>query len=195
MKKPTYKRLLAYIIDIIIVAIIASIFIDIPLINPYFDKYIELSQSMMDYLSGVKALTEADIVKLQYDFVYYSFYSSIILISVKALYFIVFQYFNKGQTIGKALLKIKMVSEKRKLKFYQVALNALIICNIITAIINLVCLRLLSVDSYVLASNIINYVEIFIGITSVFMISIRKDGRGLHDIIAKTEVIYKEKEK
>ena len=35
MKKPIFKRLLAYIVDIFIVAVIASLFIDIPIINPY----------------------------------------------------------------------------------------------------------------------------------------------------------------
>ncbi len=195
MKNIKYKRLFAYIIDIIIIAVIASIYIDMPLVNPYFDKYIELSQSMMDYIGGTSVLTNDEIIKLQYDFVYYSFYSSLILLVVKFLYFVIFQYFNKGRTIGKVLFRIRIESNRGKLKFYQILLTSLIICNIITGTINLICLRLLDMESFNSISNVINYLELLILLTSVFMIIIRKDNRGLHDIMSNTKVVMYEKEK
>ena len=194
MKKPIYKRLFAYAIDTLIVAIIASLFLDIPLINPYFERYIELSNEMFNYISGVEVLTTDAIAQLQYDFVYYSFYSYIILIVVKILYFIIFQYINEGQTIGKAIFKIQVISQRGKLKFYQLALSSLIVCNIITASINLVCLKMLNMNAYNSIASILNSIEIFIIIANVIMIKFRKDSRGLHDLISKTQVVYKEKE-
>ena len=195
MKKPVYKRLFAYAVDMLIVVIIASFFLDIRTINPYFDKYLELSESMMEYENGTTALTTETISKLQYDFVYYSFYSFIILLVVKVIYFIFFQFFNHGQTIGKALFKIQVVSEKRKLKFYQIALSSLIVCNIITGTINVICLRLLDVEKYTSVSSIISYFELLIVVINVIMITFRKDARGVHDLISNTSVVYKEKEK
>ena len=195
MKKPKFKRLLAYIVDIFIVAVIASLFIDIPIINPYLDKYVELSEQMITYISGVEPFTQEAINKLQYDFVYYSFYASVILLVVKVLYFIFFQYLNKGKTIGKAIFKIELVSEKRKLKLYQVALSSLVICNIFTQTITLILLRTLDMNAFTRTSNIISYIEFFILITSALMINIRKDSRGIHDIISNTSVVYRKEEK
>ena len=194
MNRPVYKRLFAYAIDMLIVAVIASLFLDIPIINPYFDKYIELSESMMQFIGGNETLTIDTINQLQYDFVYYSFYTSIIVIVVKIIYFILFQYLNKGQTIGKAIFKIQIVSDKRKLKFYQVLLSSLIVCNIATSAITLTVLRLLSMDSYLKVSGIINYIELIIIVAIVIMINMRKDQRGLHDLLSKTKVVYVEKE-
>ena len=194
MKKPTFKRLFAYIIDVIIVSVIASIFIDIPMLNPYVEKYVELSESILGIYAGTSSIENVDLIKLQYEFIYYSFYASLIILVVKVLYFIVFQYFNKGQTIGKALLKIRLVSEKGKLKFHQVLLTSLIVCNILTSAVNLFVLRNLNMDTYLTVSNVISYIEIIIAVTVVIMINMRKDGKGLHDLLTKTKVVYVEKE-
>ena len=194
MKKPTFKRLFAYIIDVIIVSVIASIFIDIPMLNPYVEKYVELSESILGIYAGTSSIENVDLIKLQYEFIYYSFYASLIILVVKVLYFIVFQYFNKGQTIGKALLKIRLVSEKGKLKFHQVLFTSLIVCNILTSAVNLFVLRNLNMDTYLTVSNVISYIEIIIAVTVVIMINMRKDGKGLHDLLTKTKVVYVEKE-
>ena len=195
MKNPTYKRLFAYIIDVIIVSVIASIFIDIPILNPYVEKYLETSETILGIYSGATSLGDLDLTRLQYEFVYYSFYSSLIILVVKILYFIVFQYFNKGQTIGKAILKIRLVSEKGKLKFYQVLVTSLIVCNILTSTITLTVLRLTSMDTYLSVSGIINYIELVVFVSIAIMVTWRKDGRGLHDLLSKTKVVYVEKEK
>ena len=194
MKKPTFKRLFAYIIDVIIVSIIAAIFIDIPVLNPYVEKYVELSENILGIYAGTSSIENVDLIKLQYEFIYYSFYSSLIILIVKVLYFIVFQYFNKGQTIGKALLKIRLVSERGKLKFHQVLLTSLIVCNLLTSAVNLFLLRNLKMDTYLTVSNVISYIEIIIAVTVVIMINMRKDGKGLHDLLTKTKVVYVEKE-
>ena len=195
MRRPILKRLFAYIVDLIIVVVIASLFIDMPILNPYFDKYLELSESLVSYLNGGEVLTQEAINNLQYEFVYYSFYSSIILISIKILYFILFQYINKGKTIGKAIFKIELVSEKRKLKFYQVLLSSLIICNIFTQSITLVLLRTLSKSSFMSISGYISTIELTIAMITVVMITMRKDARGLHDLISNTSVVYRKEEK
>ena len=195
MRRPILKRLFAYIVDLIIVVVIASLFIDMPILNPYFDKYLELSESLVSYLNGGEVLTQEAINNLQYEFVYYSFYSSIILLSIKILYFILFQYINKGKTIGKAIFKIELVSEKRKLKFYQVLLSSLIICNIFTQSITLVLLRTLSKSSFMNISGYISTIELTIAMITVVMITMRKDARGLHDLISNTSVVYRKEEK
>jgi len=195
MEKPIFKRLFAYVVDIIIVAVIASLFIDLPIVNPYLDKYIELSESMINYLTGVEVLTQDAINKMQYDFIYYSFYASLTLLIIKALYFIIFQYINGGKTIGKAIFKIEMVSVKKKLKLHQVLISSLIMCNILTQGITLLLLRTQSMNTFLKASNIISGIEMFILMTSIFLILMRKDGRGLHDLISGTLVKYREKER
>ena len=50
-------------------------------------------------------------------------------------------------------------------------------------------------DTYIRVSNIINYIEIFIVIANVILITFRKDAKGVHDLLSNTSVVYKEKEK
>jgi uncharacterized RDD family membrane protein YckC len=55
------------------------------------------------------------------------------------VYFIVFQYLNKGQTIGKKLLKIKLVNEdKKEISLKQILIRGIMIYSILSSLINII---------------------------------------------------------
>ena len=192
--KTKYRRLFAYIIDIIIVGIISALFIGIPSVNPYLEQYEEASNALLEVYNGTLTTNNVNVLEAQYNFLYYSFYVSVILLVVKVIYFVIFQYFNKGQTIGKAIYKIKIESNKKKLKIYQVLLSSLVGANILLSGLNLICLRLLNMNDYYSASNILSSLEMLMFTAVVLMILIRKDEKGLQDVISGTKVVRVEKE-
>ena len=122
IRKPTIKRLFAFIIDILIISLIASALSKVRFINPRIDEYNEIYDGYAELVLGtnengeqLSSLLEDDKLRdLTYDLTYYGIYMNIITLVVTASYFVGFQYFTKGQTLGKKLFKIQIVSRDGK---------------------------------------------------------------------------------
>lgn len=205
MEKVTGKRVSAYLIDIIIIYLVVLLFSSIEILNPSAKKYEEAtseystlySEYMLAVQNGSSGLeeTESQLTNINYDISYYG--ASIIIVGIVAstLYFVVFEYFNKGQTIGKKILKIRVVTkDNKKPNFAKIASRSLIKYNILTGssiLIGVVVLLLLGFTSkafYIKYAIIIQSFDMaFAGATLLFMM-FRKDGKGLHDIISGTQV-------
>lgn len=196
MKKPTFKRVLAYIIDIMIITVIATAISNIKFLNPTDEKYTQTYNEYMEYLQNDLDASEASNIfasewyqKFNYDLNYYGRFATLITLIVKTLYFVVFQYFTKGYTAGKKIFKIKVEAVNGELKFHHVLIRCLIANAILTSFITLVAVFTLNQSTF---ANVSNFVEIF-GLGLLFvtfgMVIIRDDGRGLHDLIAGTRVV------
>ena len=106
------------------------------------------------------------------------------------MYFIVFQYYNNGKTVGKALLKIQVKSkDNKKLKLTQMILRSVVINSILTSLISIICILTLSKSTYLTASNYIQMIDMAVMLVTFGMVMFREDGRGLHDMMANTKVI------
>ena len=98
------KRLLAYIIDILIVGFVASALANIDILNPYLDNYIEAYEKYSKEMDSLNEDNVFDKIKseefvLDYQNVLkYGVYSSVICITCYILYFGGFQKWNKNQT-------------------------------------------------------------------------------------------------
>lgn len=109
-------------------------------------------------------------------------------------YYIVFVYLNDGKTLGKKIFKIKVVNKNDgKLSIKNIILRSLFIYGIVTNLFNIIFVNLINYKYYSYGNIIITYLEIIIITICAFMILYRKDGRGLHDLIAGTYVIREEK--
>ena len=108
MEKVTTKRVFAYVIDYIIVALIASLFAGVHILNPNYDNYVEEYNSYVEKLSENIGdnLSNEDLTDRSYIIAKLGVNVSIINLVVSVVYFVGFQYMNKGQTIGKKLFKI-----------------------------------------------------------------------------------------
>lgn len=190
------RRFFAYIIDIFIVLVIANLItMFIPISEKAQDYYKELQttqKKMYDKEIDVKEYTDI-VLEDNYNISKGTVLISLTSIIIYILYFVVYQVYNNGQTVGKKLMKIKVKSTTdESLSINTMLFRALIIYGIAANIINLILILLLKKELYLSISNTISIIQSLIVIISVFMILFSKQKRGIHDIITKTEVVNKE---
>lgn len=193
-KKPfVYKRVIAYFIDIMIVSALSSILsLALPKNDTYKTKMDELSKTMEKFQN--KEIDKDEWTKayedISYDISKASISSSIIIIVVSVGYFVLFNYYNDGQTLGKKIMKLKIVSSNgNPLTINNYVLRSLIINSVLSQLISALLLCVLSKDNYLLyGSHAVSALSLISAISFVFAIY-RSDGRGLHDLISNTVVI------
>lgn len=190
------KRLGALILDMIIVSIVVSMLTFFVNNNSNYEKltkeYNDVMEQAMDKKTSPKEykklLSKAS--DISYDLSKQTVVVSFVSLTMYILYFIVFQFYNKGQTIGKKLMKIKIESNDGKdLTMNQLAVRSLIINSILANLILLAVIILGSKDVYFVSSTTVSMIQYIIIFTTAIMILFRKDKRGLHDVITNTKVI------
>lgn len=199
MKKPTLRRIGAYIVDMMVITIISSMFIRIEFLNPKYDEYQKAYNEYVDFTTEVMnnpdKLNDNNLNDISYNLSKTGLATNVITLVVTALYFIGFQYINRGQTLGKKLFKIKVVdSENRRPRFYQILIRSLLINSIVTNTIFVVMISSLSKNDYFAGSQYVQLVDIAIMASSFILIMFREDGKGLHDMIAGTKVVFESEE-
>lgn len=196
MKKPTYRRIFAYVIDIIIINIIVLAFTNIKFLNPKMDEYQEAANKYEEYIAELSmtdptsVLTDEKATDLSYEVAYYGVPSTLITLIITFLYFSLFQYYTKGKTLGKLICGLEVVStDKKELKLSQVIIRSAIIDSIFTSSILLIMVLFLTKASFIKLSIFVQILDAALLFTSFGMIIYRNDGVGLHDYLAKTRVI------
>ena len=186
------QRLFAYLIDMFLITVVATIvtypFTDLDAINK-FSK--ESNEIMSSYQNGdIDMITYFNqSMDLNYEQSKINGFASIIQILLLVLYFIVYQIYHNGQTIGKKLLKIRNIQvDNKELTMNNMIIrelfNHLILLNILVSI-----LLLFNKNIYMYGTMLLEGIQYFFLLVTVFMIFIRKDGRGLADFIGKTKVV------
>lgn len=187
------QRFIAIIIDVVLVSLIAQI-ISIPFINDsniqkltdsrdevlekYNNKEIDIKTATVEY-----ANITYEISKDQGVFV-------LVTVVLEMLYFMVYQFYTKGQTIGKKIMKIKVVSNKGELSMNDLVLRSLLIDFILFDFMEFVIITFVgdpisSVGLQVICEGL-GYLIIII---SCLMVMYSKNRRGLHDLVADTSVV------
>ena len=190
-KASLIKRLCAYVVDFLIILVVTSL-----IASPFIDskKTIEVQQEankiMEQYQAGEITPNE---YMARYSDVYYklgreSGITTFIEIIIGILYFIVLQLYNKGQTFGKKLMKIKVISDNGDLTMNQMIFRSLICNTILLNIINLAFITFTSKTVYTGVSATISIIQYIIMFISV-LLATTKDGRTIHDRIAHTRVV------
>ena len=187
-----FKRLVSYFIDIILVSLIASI-ISMGIKTSAGKYQEELADAMSNYMSGTITMEQymEKTNDLTYEIQKRSVIPNTISLVMTVGYFIVFQYLNKGQTIGKKLMKIKVVDNEsgKEPGVGAFILRSIIILNIISSLFNIIFVNVLNKSTFMTGTSAITWIEEAVLIISVIMILYRKDKRGLQDIVARTKVI------
>lgn len=188
-----FPRLVSYILDVIIVSFVVVLITSFFPSDSNYDKYLkefetiqtnylEKEISSKEYLNKIKDVT--------YDLDKCSVPTTIVQIVVIIGYFIVLPCYNKGQTLGKKLMHIRIVSDSdEELTLNNYLFRSAIINSLLANMIILGMVLFISRDIYYFSSFIIQGVQVVLVVISVLMILFRKDGRGLHDRVAHTKVI------
>ena len=195
------KRIIAFLIDIIIINIVTTPLINIKATNPYIDDY---NKYYTEYTELIEAANNGDIdtnsdeykdqvIDLNYKVSSYGVVSRSISVVASIIYFVIIQYFLKGQTIGKKILKLRVVSNKDKeLNIGHYFVRSLILNNIIFSIILIVGVYLFGKNGYYNLSMVVSYLQLLVMSVIILMVVLRRDNRGLHDFLAGTKVISTE---
>lgn len=201
MRKPVFRRIFAYIIDIIVVALVAAALSSNKYLNPYYEKYRENEQKYQELIEEVSSdpnklnefLNSEEMTDLNYDLSKSGVFLSIYTVVISALYFVGFQYYTKGKTLGKLITKIEVVSNnKEKLNITQLIKRSIIINSLITSSLSAILIMTLSKTNYLNYSRYVQLVDIALILISVGFVIYREDGMGLHDLFGGTRVIYSE---
>ena len=192
MKATFYERLASYIIDFLIVSSLLSIICyKLP---DNSSAYIEEINTIYESYTN-NEITTTDFADKYLDIVYNEEKKDILTPTVSVIltigYFIVFQYLNNGQTLGKKILKIQVVDKNtnKPPSILKGTIRTIFILNIASNIITIILRTCVDKNTYLITSTILSIFNwIFLIITIVLMIS-KSSCRGLHDLMANTIVI------
>jgi len=191
MKASFFKRLFAYMVDTIFLSVIINLIaFALPL-----EGYNKANEEFNDLASQFAAqeITKEEYLESSIEYIYKIQDSGIVLNSIFLVltigYFIVFQYLNKGQTLGKKLLKIKVIENGKEPSIKAMILRTFITNSIFSGLFCILLLFILDKNNYYYGYYAIAMIEmVFVFLTALFILY-RKDRLGLNDLIAKTEVI------
>lgn len=187
------KRIIAFVIDIVIVSLVVSLLNYLP-IDPYKDKY---QEKYKEYTELIQKNTEEgsqefkdEIIEVNYEVYKYRTYSSIISAGALILYFGVLQLVLDGQTLGKKIMKIRVVSNKdKKLNFWSYLIRIVVLNNIWLSLLNVGAVYVVSGVKFYYVTYVIGMISSLVYMLNLIMIMFRNDNRGLHDMIAGTKVM------
>ncbi len=188
-----FRRLFAFVFDNFLILIISSFiclpFLDYDSINnldknanelfiDYYEENIDIDVYMNSSISILYRLAEKQGLL------------SFIEIFLCILYFVIYQFYNDGQTFGKKIFGIRVVSNNsNELTIDNYIFRSFIVNSILFNMISFAFL-IFMVDelwfSSVIIVKLINYIILLI---CGFMIMSNNDCRGLHDFIGNTKVI------
>lgn len=192
MKASFFKRMGAFVIDYFIVLVIVSLITMGFNTNKNNDLNNQRNQLISDYHNEKITIDEYndENYKLIYELQKENMTVNIVTITLYIGYFVVFATLNKGQTLGKKLLKIRVVNKNNdKPSIWNMLVRSLFIYNIISILFSTVAVNFLNINTFTYIYTALGYIECFVIIISFFMVIYKKDGRGLHDMMAGTNVI------
>lgn len=193
MKMSKFKeRAFAYIIDMIIVSLTFSI------ITIFFNtssNYKKLNQELNDVTNefvneeinfDTYIHKQADINHdMDKEIIMFNVLNGFLLVG----YFVILPYYCSGQTVGKRVMGINIISNEGALTFNQLIIRALIIDGLGSLIILLSLVYILTGFPYYIVNMLLNVLETILTIISIIFIIKRPDHRAVHDLISGTKVI------
>lgn len=192
MKATFFERVGSYFLDMIIVGLIFS------LISLGFGNYTSSTEKLMEELDNKLLASEVtteeyleEYKDLLYDYQKENILQLGISLALTIAYYVVFQYMNKGQTLGKKLLGIRVIDKdtKKPISILKGLLRSFLIFSLLSGIASILFLYILNKNYYFISYTALLMIEAIFTLITVMFVLYKKDGRGLHDIMANTIVI------
>lgn len=192
VSKMFFRRIGAYILDMIIVFLIISI---VGMFMPS-DKNLEnnLANQLNDMFHTEK-VSDEDLEELRettYELAKSGVGLSIITIGVYFLYFAILPIYNNGKTLGKMVTKIRIKSTVgEELSLWQTSVRGFFINQYLFDFINLIFIVILTKKNYFNISSPLSSIQSILFIICFLSIIFNK-GIGIHDFFSKTIVVLDE---
>ena len=117
---------------------------------------------------------------------------NIIYLVVVILYFVGFNKYTNGQTLGKKLMRLKIVNNNdsnKDVPVWSYIVRLIILYQPILYITKLIGVSLMDISMYYTVTNYVYTFQSYLEMIVIATMSIRIDGRGLQDMLAKTRVV------
>ena len=188
------QRFVAFMIDLILVSFITSLVTAIIPTNSSIDKlYDQQVKIVENYTTGKITMQEYvnQLVDINYDIAKQTGIITLVSIAISLLYYVLYVYKNDGQSIGKKMMKIKIQKKDKdkELTMNDLLFRTMILQGTLVSIIGFCTILFLDKDTYLATNSLLNLIQYSILIISFFLIAFTKERQGLHDMVAKTEVV------
>ena len=199
MKKVYFlQRAVAYLIDVFIVSIIGmAIGYFLVFRTDAYNKAVKNTENIPKTILSGEINDENKLEEYKKDFYIIeknSGLSTIVQLVISVFYFGSYAYYKDGKTLGKKIMKIKVVSEDGSdLSHGKFIIRAALLSGLFTEFLSLLFLLLTDYSKYYTFNSLFDGIYTIFIFVSIFMIIFRKDNKGLHDLIIKSKIISTEK--
>ncbi len=186
------SRICAFFLDMLIVSLIASL-----LATPFVSK--EKMESLNeDYEKIVEKIQTqelnlheytVEVANLRYEVIRVNGMGTIINILIGMFWFVLMPLYLGGQTLGKKILKIKMISDKDDLTANQLLVRSMIGNSFLFDLLGILEVLLFPKYIFYYCHWLLLFVPYILMFVSVIMVLVSKDGRAIHDYLGHTKVV------
>ncbi len=191
--KPLFiARGIAFLFDMFLVMLLSSL-IATPFINS--NKITSLAQNSREILEKYSNKEVSDqeymveISNLEYQISTSMELVSLVGVFISLVYFVILPLYNKGQTLGKKMMKIKIISTFGDLNSNQLIVRCFIANSVLLQLVSVILIMFASRDIYMTFVESFSVAQYLIMIVSMIMVIVDKNGMSLHDGVAHTKVI------
>ena len=192
-------RIKAYSIDLLVILIL---YVIINALIPASDnllKYKSYERELQEnFLEEKVSLSEytSEYGKIYYKISQETKLNKIIYLVIAILYFVFLPYYFNGQTLGLYLNKLRIEKFRDgKLKLYHYLIRNIIVVGLGYTILSTILIYFLDEKSYYSVVLIISLIQIALLVLSWIMVLMKKEKRGIHEILSDTEMICLRKKK
>ena len=196
MKVSFGKRFASYVIDFILIMVVLNLIsFVVPESKNIKNLNAELNELTTEYLEKGERTEEAmtaymdSTAPLTYRIDKENFIFSIVGIVIYILYYVIFQYKNNGQTLGKKLMGIKVEKENGEITINDFIFRSFVINSVLYNMLILIFLFTTKDTTYVSLVGILGFLQFAVMLVSACMIIFRKDKKALQDVITNTRVV------
>ncbi len=192
-KKPFFVlRCLAYIIDGFLVLFLSAL-LSAPFVNS--DQMLELAEESRSIVQkySQNEMTEQEYLveasNLEYKMSRSMELISIFIILVSVVYYVVLPIFLNGQTLGKKIFGMKIISTYGDLNANQLIFRAFLADFLLLNIISVLFLMFASRNIYLNCIELFTLAQYTITFASIIMVIVNKEGLAIHDGLVHTKVV------
>lgn len=201
-------RISAFLLDILFVMLLTTLIANVDYLNPYLDKvnssyeaynnaYVELAENLNNKdQEKVLELTE-NLKNEMYNYEKTNTFYVLYYLVFVFIYFVIFQWWNKGQTLGKKFFKLKVVNDEGENPnlIQYIIRNVFNGSSLIFGVHIMLLIRVIlllvgaNVNVYYMTYTVTQLISYVFEFLFIMILLFNKNGKSLNDLIAHTKVI------